>query len=100
MTFYTIHPKELSSVVRQKNAMIIDVREREEYREYHYRNAVNYPYDDIESWICRIPRRCTLILYCDFGSTSLLAARRLAKEGFEVYTVTGGIQALRRYLND
>ena len=35
--------------------------------------------------------------YCDYGSTSLLAARKLAKAGYEVYTVVGGIHAIKEY---
>lgn len=98
MAFYTIHPRDISSIILQKKAIIIDVRDPEDYREDHYRNALNYPYDEIECWIWRLKKKRTLILYCEYGSTSLLAARRLSKEGFEVYTVTGGIQAIRRYL--
>lgn len=100
MAFYTIHPRDISSIIMRKNAVIIDVREPEEYREYHYRNALNYPYESIETWICRLRRGRTLILYCEYGSTSLLAARRLSREGYEVYTVTGGIQAIKRYLGE
>lgn len=99
MAFYTIHPREIDSVLMQKNAQIIDVRSREEYRRSHFRNAVNCPYDDMEYWLHRFPKRRVLMLYCEYGSTSLLAARRLAKEGYEVYTVVGGIHAIRKYMS-
>lgn len=99
MGFYTIHPKEIDSVLMQKNAQIIDVRSREEYRRYHFRNAINCPYDDMGCWLHRFPKRRTLLLYCEHGSTSLLAARRLAKEGYQVYTVIGGIVGIRKYMS-
>lgn len=99
MAFYTIHPREISDVMFQKRAIIIDVREREDYREYHYRGAVNCPYEEIDRWLYRFPKRRVLILYCEYGSTSLLAARKLAQAGYEVYTVVGGIQAIRSYLD-
>lgn len=40
-----------------------------------------------------------MILYCDYGSTSLLAARKLGKAGYEVYTVVGGIEAMKRFIS-
>lgn len=99
MAFYTIHPREISDVMFRNKAIIIDVRERESYRDYHYRGAVNCPYEEMDRWLHRFPKRRTLILYCKYGSTSLLAARKLSREGYEVYTVVGGIQAIRSYLD-
>lgn len=96
MTFETIHPRNISVIVKEKNALIIDVRSREEYWEYHYKSAINCPFEEIECWVHRFPKKRALILYCDYGSTSLLAARRLAREGYKVYTVVGGIHAMRQ----
>lgn len=96
MTFYTIHPREIEGVLLKKQALIIDVREREEYQKEHYRNALNCPYEELDCWMHRFPRKRALLLYCDYGSTSLLAARRLSKEGYEVYTVIGGMHAITR----
>lgn len=95
MDFYTIHPREIKEILREKRAVVIDVREREEYLEYHYPQARNFPYDEIDTWMCQLPRNRVFILYCDYGSTSLMAARKLGKEGYEVYTVIGGIEAMK-----
>ncbi len=39
------------------------------------------------------------LLYCEYGSTSLLAARKLGKkEGYEVYTVIGGANAMQEQI--
>lgn len=95
MAFYTIHPREIEDLLYRRRAMLIDVREPEEYREDHYRNARNLPYDQIDIWMYRLPKCRPLILYCDYGSTSLMAARKLSKEGYEVYTVVGGMDAMR-----
>ena len=99
MAFYTIYPREISSILYQKKAIVIDVRDREAYREYHYRGAINCPYEEIDCWISRFSKRRGLILYCDYGSTSLLAARKLSKQGYEVYTVTGGMHAIQQYFS-
>lgn len=97
MEFYLIHPREISALVREKRAIIIDVREREAYRIFHYRNARNYPYEEIMRHSLCLPRNGIYILYCDYGSTSLLAARQLSKEGYEVYSVVGGMEAIKNY---
>ncbi len=100
MAFYTIHPREIEAVIRDTHAIVIDVREPDEYREYHYRNAVSCPYEEMDCWMHRLPRNRALILYCDYGSTSLLAARSLGREGMTVYTVIGGIHAMREDLRN
>ena len=76
MTFYTIHPRELEDIMRRKHGILIDVREADSYREYHYPNARNLPYEKIDQWMHRLPKNRPLVLYCDYGSTSLLAAGR------------------------
>ena len=95
MTFYTIHPRDLEDIMRRKHGILIDVREADSYREYNYPNARNLPYEKIDQWMHRLPKNRPLVLYCDYGSTSLLAARKLGREGYEVYTVVGGIEAMR-----
>lgn len=97
MAYYMIHPREMDAILRSKHAMVIDVREREEFLEYHYENARNLPYDQIDNWIRRLPKNRAVIVYCDYGSTSLMAARSLSREGYEVYTVVGGMDAMQKY---
>ncbi len=100
MAFYTIHPREVQEILEQKHAIIIDIRERADYQEYHLKRALNIPYEDKDNWVRNFRGRRTLILYCEHGSTSVLAARKLSKAGIEVYTVVGGVKALREYFND
>lgn len=97
MDFHTIHPREMEHIMQRKRAAVIDVREREVYQQYHFPKAVSLPYDQIDIWMKRLTKSQPLILYCDYGSTSLLAARKLGKEGFEVYTVIGGMDAMKRF---
>lgn len=96
MAFSVIHPREIADVLKMERAMVIDVREPEAYQEWHYPHARNLPYDNMDQWMRRLPKNRALILYCDYGSTSLMAARRLGKEGYEVYSVIGGMDAMKR----
>lgn len=97
MAFYTIHPRDVKQIFYQKRAVMLDIREPEDYEEYHFPVAKNYPYEDSECWINALNKRRTYILYCEHGSTSLMAARKLSRHGFEAYTVIGGVEALRTY---
>ncbi len=96
MAFYTIHPRDIEGICFKKKPVIIDIREPEEYRAYHLKGARNVPYSDEPFWIQKFKTCRPLLLYCEYGSTSLLAARKLGKEGFEVYTVIGGVNAIRK----
>lgn len=100
MAFYTIHARNIANLRFEKQPLVVDVREPEEYRNNHMRGAINVPYRDDEDWTRNFSGKRALLLYCEYGSTSLLAARRLGKEGFEVYTVIGGARAIRDYHGD
>lgn len=72
---------------------LLDVRTEEEYRISHIRYAVNIPYHEGIAW--SLPRRKEVVVYCERGSASMLAARELQKLGYRVVSVAGGIQEYR-----
>lgn len=94
MDFQTISVYELWNMVRRNDVYLIDLRDRNEYRHFHVDGARNLPYDEMEKWKNMLPRNKKLVLYCERGSTSMLAAKRLSRMGYEVYTLVGGINAL------
>ena len=98
MDYQLIQPRDMEYIRRKRGATIIDVREPEAYMVNHYEGARNIPYDSIEKCIAKLPRNRVIILYCDYGSTSLLAARKLGSAGYEVYTVIGGMEAMKRVI--
>ena len=44
----------------------------------------------------RLPKRRRLILYCDHGGSSMQLARELGQEGYQVSTVVGGYEAMKK----
>lgn len=94
MDFEMIKPAQLDEYVGNPDALIIDLREPEEYRERHIRGAINIPYDKLQS-CCMFPMDMYLILYCERGASSMSAAKELARRGYLVKTVVGGIRAYR-----
>lgn len=94
MTFQTIGIKEVEEHLKKAGTRLIDLRSREEYRLYHIKGAMNIPYDELEKYLDTLKKDTTYILYCERGGNSLLAARELSRQGFRVYTVSGGIRTI------
>lgn len=87
----TISAEELDAYVGRQDAVIIDLRDAEEYERSHLKTAVNIPYEEIQR--CRrFSKDKLLVLYCSRGSSSLFAARELMKMGYRVKSVVGGIR--------
>lgn len=94
MYFETIRSKDIDYYIEQGNAIIIDLRDASEYNQGHIGGAVNIPYEDIEDYVERLQRYHTIILYCDRGNISMLAARDLSNLGCKnIKSIYGGIQA-------
>jgi len=97
MPFYMLHPRDLEKIRKEKNAIVVDVRENRAYVKYHYKNAVNIPYCENEAWLRNFHVGQTYILYCDYGNVGLFVARMLAKQEIAAYTVIGGAKELKRH---
>jgi len=97
MTFAIVYPKDIESLRIEKRAILIDIRSRGEYREGHWEGAINYPEEEIEDYTKVLGRRRRLILYCGHGGASMQVARILGKQGYEVGTVVGGYDAMKKY---
>lgn len=94
MEFETISPREIDSFLFQEGYTVIDIRDPREFRRLHLKGAVCIPYKQLEERV-RFLKNQTLVLYCERGGTSLMAARVLAAKGYQVKSMIGGIQAYR-----
>ncbi len=83
-------------LARDGNATLLDVREREEYREGHLDGAVSLPRGFLEMRVEEtVPDKgAPIIAYCGGGTRSLIAARTLKEMGYtNVVSMTGGFSA-------
>lgn len=78
---------------------LLDVRTPEEFRERRLEGARLIPVDQLSRRIREIPGDRPVLVYCAVGSRSSQAANYLARQGFEIYNLFGGIYAwqLRGY---
>ena len=111
--FQTISMKQLEEMLERRsraktgnsgqngNFVLLDVRSREEYEMGHLQGAVNLPYHELESLEYRqrsIPELMgygPVVVYCGYGSHSMMAARILERMGYEVINTSGGLSYYR-----
>lgn len=91
MPFDSIRPGEINNYIGKENIVIIDVRQAKDYAKGHIPTAINVPFEDIERYMCEKGKCVDIILYCERGNLSLLAARNLMKYGFNIKNLHGGI---------
>ena len=91
-----ISPKEAASLYAEKKAVIVDVRENDEWKAEHIADVVHIPLDQLKD---RLPELQTykdtmVIAQCRGGKRSLKAMEVLKSAGFsKVYSMDGGLQA-------
>lgn len=95
MSFDTIKTNDIVKYIGNQNVLIIDLRDKKEYDSGHIPTAVNIPYEDLDEQKKYLSRNYLLIFYCDRGNISLLAARDLIKDGYNIKSLYGGIRAYR-----
>ncbi len=98
MDFELIKCKEPPANLRTRDVVFVDLRLPEQYQEYHLPGAHNYPYEHLAEWENRLPMGKKIILYCEHGNLSLMAAKRLSRRGYRVAALIGGVQCFLGYL--
>ena len=75
-----------------KNAVLIDVRTKEEYAQGHIPNSINLPLSELDQILKEVPDKNTpLFVYCQSGSRSARAVKSMKKAGYVDVTNIGGI---------
>jgi hydroxyacylglutathione hydrolase len=79
---------DLQARIGSSPAVVVDVRDRFEYADGHIPGAVNAPYTRLPGYLdSRIPTDCPLVVHCESGARSAIAAAWLAARGREVVYV-------------
>jgi rhodanese-related sulfurtransferase len=83
---------------KDPDILVVDTRENEYFRGQHIPGAVNIPTKEINGRWQEIPKDKTVVLYC-WSLTCRLASRaalELARRGYSVKELTGGIEAWKK----
>ena len=76
-------------------AIVIDTREAESFRRWHWKDAEHLEYADLLTDFGKLDRDRTYLLYCELGLKSARVAELMQKAGYEAYSFLGGVKALR-----
>ncbi|RIH89420.1 rhodanese-like domain-containing protein [Calidithermus roseus] len=93
--YHDVFPNELSLWTR-RGAILLDVREPEEWAQGHIPGSLNVPLGELLEHLGEL--RDPIVTVCASGSRAALAAEVLGYEGFaEVGRLLGGIQGYVRH---
>jgi rhodanese-related sulfurtransferase len=91
-----ISPKEAATMRVKNQAVIVDVREKDDWNEHHIHGAVRIPLSQLNDRLAELEpyKNRPLITQCQAGMRSAQAQLMLKAAGFtKVYLMNGGIQA-------
>ena len=91
-----ISPEDAAAKLQNKEAVIVDVRDKDEHDEEHIPHAINLSRGTIELDIEeKVPNLNTMVIcHCGGGGRSALAAESLQKMGYKnVRSMAGGLKA-------
>ena len=89
-----IEPNELTTLINRENAILVDLRSKEDYDAGHIMSALNYPHQDFENQMHELDRykERPIILVCDMGRNSANIGEKLKKADFKnTFRLNGGM---------
>jgi len=98
---FEIDPYSVRHIVdeKDKNHVIVDVRDSDTFKKGHVPTAVNVPAYEVDNHIKKLPKNKTLILYCYhvvcFAAPKV--ALKLAKKGYNVMEMVGGFDEWKKH---
>lgn len=93
----TITVSELNEKLKfGKHPLVLDVRQPEEFRTGHISGAKLIPLNELQRRIKELPKGREIVCVCASGNRSTSAAKTLAKEGYTVLNLSGGMTAWRK----
>lgn len=78
---------------RLRDAVLVDVREADEFAAGHAPQAIHVALGDLEANVDRLAPSRTIVCVCRSGNRSMLAAQYLAANGRDARNLDGGMRA-------
>ena len=94
----SVSPLEATQLLNHQDAVLLDVREPQEYKEGYLPNSIRIPLGSLPDKAPSLEkhRERPIIIVCRSGARSAHAARLLKRQGYAaVYNLSGGLHAWR-----
>jgi|TARA_B100001964_G_scaffold72500_1_gene82163 thiosulfate sulfurtransferase len=89
--FKCIDVKEAQELLKNPDAVIIDIRDKASYQAGNIPNSINVSDGNIVDFLNSTDRQVSLLIYCYHGINSKDAAEYFVKNGFQsVFSLDGG----------
>jgi rhodanese-related sulfurtransferase len=95
----TLTPSQLPKLQSRENAVIVDLNEKDKYKEGHISQAINVPFSGLADSLGKLRKhqKKPVVLTCENGSNSRKAVAILKKNDFsDIYTLNGGLVSWRK----
>lgn len=95
-SFQNVNVDQMTRLINQQNAQVVDVRPQDAFAQGHIVNAINMPLDEIKSGQSKINKlkKKPVVVYCQTGRNSAPASKELTAAGLDqVFNLQGGINA-------
>ncbi len=97
----SIEASEIPQFIKEKKAIIIDVRAKSEFDKNKLQGSINIPLNQLPSFYQSLDKKDTILIYCAGGYRSMIAASLLEKEGFNhIINVNGGMNKIELLLRE
>lgn len=78
-----------------KGIQFIDLRDREAYEERHIKGALSMPFQEFDQSFYGLPKNKEYVLYCERGTSSMLAVKKMLRHGYKAKSLHGGVLAIQ-----
>ncbi len=91
-----LSPSEVTHSINREEALVLDIRDKKDFKKGHIANAKNITTSQLENRIGELEKFKSkpIIVCCNTGQQAVAASKTLQKQGFEtIYRLNGGMQA-------
>ena len=90
----SVNTTEATRMINRENALILDIRETQEFTKGHIAGAYNLPASVVEKKLSELNRykTCPVVVVCKMGTSAGSVVKKLKNQGFEqVVRLAGGM---------
>ena len=80
-----------------QGSLVLDLRDDGAHRDWSYPDSIHLPFERALDGAAMLPKSASYVLVCDVGLKSAFLAEQMRAHGFDAYSFTGGLAAMRRW---